>query len=103
MQVVTGMGGSFAELERWTLIPTDRRLGEPVDEALATGSRFREVLAAYPPDGTTVTVWTYEDSFAEFRRLKESLYRLGYSTAGRPLPANHPIGGSPDGTKSAAQ
>ena len=85
------------------LLPTDNTLGEPAGEALGEGSRFREVLAAYRPDETTVTIWVYEESFAEFRALKKALYRMGYATAGRPLPRNVPIGGSPDGTKSAAQ
>lgn len=104
-QLASGAGGSYAELARWTLIPTDSdsRLGETTDEALAPGSRFREVLASYRQDKTIVTIWVYDDSFADFGRLRKELFRMGFAAAGRPLPAGTPIGGSPQGTKSAAQ
>ena len=102
MQINSGTTG-YAQLSRWTLIPVAGLLGEPVDEALAAASRFREVLAAHSPETTTVTIWTYGDSFAEFRRLKKELFGMGFATAGRPLPDGAPIGGSPHGTKSAAE
>ena len=100
---ITGYGGSYAQLQRWTLIPTSSRLGEPVEQALGEGSEFRRVLAACRPGRTAVTIWTYPDSFAAFRRLKQELYRLGLITAARPLPQGVPISGSPQGTKSAAE
>jgi hypothetical protein len=103
MQLAAGAGGVYAELDRWTLIPTDGQLGETTEEALAGGSRFREVLASYPADKTIVTIWAYQDSFADFSRLKKELFRIGFAAAGRPLPNDVPIGGSPQGTKSAAQ
>jgi len=102
-QLAAGRSGAVARLKRWTLIPVSGELGEPVDAALAEGSRFRRVLAEHRPQKTTVTIWTYSDSFAEFRRLKKELYHLGFPTAARPLPNGTPIGGSPEGTKSAAQ
>ena len=98
-----GRAGTYATLKHWTLIPTAGQLGEPVDTALAPGSRFRSSLAEFDPDQTTVTIWTYPDSFAEFRRLKKELYQLGFPAAARPLPHGVPIGGSPEGSKSAAQ
>lgn len=101
--IAAGRAGTYATLERWTLIPTSGQVGEPVDTALEIGSRFREVLAQHDPQCTTVTLWTYPDSFEEFRRLKKDLYELGYAAAGRPLPFDLPIGGSPQGTKSAAE
>jgi hypothetical protein len=55
------------------------------------------------PNRTTVTVWTYPDSFHDFRRLKDELFKLGYLTAGRPMPHGAPIAGSPSGSRSAAQ
>ena len=103
LHVATGAGGDYIEMERWTLVPEPGELGEPVDAALAGGSRFRQVLASVPPATTTVTIWTYDDSFPEYRRIKKALYQLGFATAGRPLPDGVPIGGSPQGTKSAAQ
>jgi hypothetical protein len=95
--------GSYARLKRWTLIPVSSQLGEPVDAALAEGSRFRQAVSGFDPERATITIWTYPDSFAEFRRLKEELFHLGFATAGRPLPRGVPIGGSPEGTKSAAE
>ncbi len=94
---------SYAKLKRWTLIPTASDLGEPIDEALAEGSEFRRVVAGLHPGRTTITIWTYPDSFSEFRRIKKELFQLGFATAGRPLPDGVPITGSPDGAKSAAE
>jgi hypothetical protein len=100
---VVGMAGSYAQLSQWTLIPTSDYLGEPVEEALLQGSKFLDVVSRYRPESTIITVWTYPDSFSGFRRLKKELYRSGYHVAARPLPHGVPIGGSPQGTKSAAQ
>ena len=102
LAMATGAGGQYAQLRRWTLIPTSSTLGEPVDEALAPGSRFRQRIASLPRD-TTITIWTYGDSFEDFRRIKEELFAQGFDTAGRPLPEGVPIGGSPEGSRSAAQ
>lgn len=99
----TGRGGTYAQLAEWTLIPTQNQLGETVEQALAEGSQLRKALRGFDPRIASVTIWTYPDSFPEFRQLKKELYRLGYATAGRPLPEGHPIGGSPSGSKSAAQ
>ncbi|HTN77806.1 MAG TPA: hypothetical protein VL096_21255, partial [Pirellulaceae bacterium] len=94
---------SYVELERFILIPMTDDLGEPLDLALSPGSGTRSLLKDYPADRTTVTVWVYPDSFQDFRKLKAEMFRLGYACAGRPLPEGHPIGGSPDGSHSAAQ
>jgi len=101
--VATGRTGMYATLKRWELIPTSAELGEPLEKALAEGSRFRSTMSEFDPDRTTVTIWTYPDSFAEFRQLKKELFKLGFATAGRPLPNGIPIGGSPEGTRSAAE
>lgn len=101
--MATGRSGSYARLKRWTLIPVSSQLGEPIDEALAEGSRFRAAISEFSPKESTVTIWTYPDSFQEFRRLKKELFELGFPTAARPLPDGVPIGGSPQGTKSAAE
>lgn len=94
--------GTYASLRQWSLIPVSGELGEPVGAALAEGSNFRQTLASLRP-GTTVTVWVYPDSFAEFRQLRKELYRMNFPVAGRPLPEGTPIGGSPKGSKSAAE
>ena len=91
------------ELDKFELIPVTEYLGEPLVQALQSGSEFQELLRLYDPNKTTVTVWTYPDSFKEFRQLKDELFRRGYLTASRPLPAGQLIGGSPRGTHSAAQ
>lgn len=100
-----GMAGraSFVELEKFILIPVTDDMGEPLDLALSPGSGTLGLLREFPPDRTTITVWVYPDSFQDFRKLKAEMFKLGYATAGRPLPEGHPIGGSPDGSQSAAQ
>ncbi|MEZ6115768.1 MAG: hypothetical protein R3C28_04245 [Pirellulaceae bacterium] len=92
-----------AELDRFILLPVSMELGEPLDAALSDGSQFRQVLASMPANSTVVTVWTYPESFGDFRQLKSWLYERGYATAARPLPDGQPISGSPDGTRSASQ
>lgn len=91
------------ELDHFVLLPVRDDLGTPVEQALQDGSELDTILAGQRPQQTTITVWVYPDSFQVFRPLKEYLFGRGYLTAGRPLPAGTPIGGSPDGTRSAAQ
>jgi hypothetical protein len=101
--VLTGRSGSYARLRRWTLIPVSSQLGEPVDLALAEDSEFRQAVAKLRPGRTAITIWTYQDSFGSFRRLKKELYKMGFSVAARPLPLGVPISGSREGSRSAAQ
>jgi len=95
--------GAMVQLVRWELLPISPQLGEPVEQALLPNSDLNNYLKKYRPEVTTVTIWIYPDSFNEFRTLRRALYDMGYPTAGRPLPQGVPIGGSPHGTKSAAQ
>ena len=99
----TGHGGSYARLEKWTIVPSSDELGEPVRLALQQGSDFRQGLAKLLPGRTTITIWVYPDGFEAFRQIRKELYRLGYTIAARPLPPGSSISGSPDGSKSAAQ
>jgi hypothetical protein len=104
MQTRVGVASrSQIELEKIYFVDAEQSLGMPLSEALQPGSEFRGRLADKNPQQTTVTVWVYPDSFDEFRTLKAELFKLGYLTAGRPLPAGHPIGGSPDGSRSSAE
>jgi hypothetical protein len=102
-------GGQIATATRVQLVsmvlePLTEPHGQPLADVLASPGNFIDVeLAGRSPDKTTVTVWVYPDSFAEFRRLKEHLYARGYATAARPLPMNRPIAGGPQGSKSIAQ
>ncbi len=84
-------------------LPVSSQLGETIDQALAPHSKFRDKLEMLNPRHVTITVWTYPDSFADFRKLKKELYQMGYAVAARPLMEGMPIGASPQGTKSSAQ
>jgi len=99
----TGRGGSYVALTKWELMPVDGQLGEVTATALSPDSQFRERLATLHPHQWTITLWAYQDSFGDFRKVRKELYQLGYSVAGRPLPEGVPIGGSPKGSKSAAE
>ncbi len=83
--------------------PVRPDIGEKTGFALNEGSGFNKVIAAAHPHQTVVTIWTYPDSFAEFREIKNWLHNKGFATAGRPLPDGCPIGSSSDGTRSSAQ
>ena len=67
------------------------------------GSQFRQLVETMRPGATVITVWTYPDSFGDFRELKKWLFDRGFATAARPLPEDQPISGSPTGSRSAAQ
>jgi hypothetical protein len=95
--------GTVVGVTQWQLIPSSPRLGETLDDALASQSEFRLGLAGESPRNTTITLWVYPDSFEVYRALRKDLYRAGFATAGRPLPEGVLIGASPMGTKSAAQ
>ena len=100
----TGRGGSYARLQKWTLVPDVERPGRAgATGAWTEGSDFRQALAKILPGRTTITIWVYPDGFDAFRQIRKELYRLGYTIAARPLPPGTPISGSPDGSKSAAQ
>jgi len=98
-----GRSGYVIRSKKWELIPVTSSLGEPLAAALSAPSKFNSVLSRFDPQQTTVTLWTYPDSFDAFRKLREELHRRGFATAGRPLPEGMPIGGSPHGTRSSAQ
>ena len=85
------------------VIPVSETLGEPVEDALRENSQFRRILAQHAEFRPAITIWTYPDGFAAFRRIKEELHRLGFATAGCPLRPNMPIGLSSEGTRSRAE
>jgi hypothetical protein len=95
--------GNYARLRQCEFIPISPGLGETLEQALGPNSELRARLATHRPAATTVTLWTYGDSFNAYRRMKEELYQSGFSVAGRPMPPGKQIGGSPSGTKSAAE
>ncbi len=85
------------------LQPQTEVMGALVEDAVRPDSLLAAMLSRRRPESTTVTVWTYSDSFDEFRTLKKQLFEWGYATAARPLPDGVLIGGSPSGSKSSAQ
>ncbi|HEX3871185.1 MAG TPA: hypothetical protein VHV77_12150 [Pirellulales bacterium] len=87
----------------FVMLPMSELSGETYEQAMELRSEFRAALAQTNPRNTTMTLWTYPDSFALYRTLKRELYKQGFAVAGRPIPMNHPIGGAQDGTKSAAE
>ena len=80
--------------DRLVFTPVADNLGETIDEAFRPGSQFRQALADRRAKDATITLWTYPDSFDDFRRVKKELYRLGFPVAARPLPEGVPISGS---------
>lgn len=103
MRYLIVRNGNMIRLQQFELLPVKENLGEPLATAIAPGSEFSRCLAGLTPRRTTVTLWVYPDSFSEFRALKEHLRELGFPTAGRPLPEDHPIGASIFGSRSAAE
>jgi len=91
------------ELDRFILVPVNENLGEPLEQAYRENSELLAMLSRYEAKRTTVTVWVYPDSFGKFRDLKAKLYELGFLASARPMPEGHPIGGSPRGSRSAAE
>jgi hypothetical protein len=95
--------GKMVELDKFELEPTSQIVTESIADALHSGGRLRAELDANRSQQTTITVWVYPESFGEFRKLKEILFREGFLCAARPMPANMRIGASPRGSSSAAQ
>ncbi len=102
-QLAGAAAGQVYQVDQWQLMPISRELGEEVERALQDNSALHALLRDHHPRRTTITLWTYPDSFGDYQRVKEHLHDLGYATAGRPLSAGQLIGASPRGTKSSAQ
>lgn len=85
------------------LEPVDDDAGELVEDALAHDSNMFRLLQEHPASAATVTLWVYSDSFGQFRKLRDALYKKGYLVAARPLPDGQPIGASTKGERSVGQ
>jgi hypothetical protein len=110
VSLVSAHGGSRSQMvsARPTVthidfIPVDSGVGETLEQAFEPGSQFLRKLAASPRGKTTVTIWAYSDSFAQYRELKKELHKRGYGIASRALDRKDPIRFSITGSKSAAQ
>ncbi|MFO0426539.1 MAG: hypothetical protein ACK526_08235 [Planctomyces sp.] len=97
-----GNGTYRITVSKWTITPDPNFEGESVDEAVQSGSRFRNVIDITPP-GSTATFWIYPNSFDAFPKLREVAHGLQLRVAARPLPEGTPIVGSPGGSRSSAQ
>lgn len=91
------------QFTRFVMVPISESIGEPLSVALRDNSMFRRMVDASNPARTTVSVWVYPESFAEFNELKRWLYQRGFKTACWPLSKNSPISGGPSGYRSTAQ
>lgn len=96
---------SIVMLERCVMEPIgdNKMLGETLEQALSPNSAFHTCLLGCRQNEYSVTVWVYPDSFGEFQKIKNDLFRSGYRTAARPMDFGQPITASPQGTKSANQ
>jgi hypothetical protein len=90
-------------LSAWQIEPINPERGEPLSQALASGSEFRQVVDGIEPRQTNVTLWVYPDSFDLFRQLRDFLYERDIIVAGRPLPPGVPIASSRRGSVSRGQ
>ncbi len=98
-----GYGATHGWVRQFYVLPVSDHVGETLKQALASGSQFRQELKSLNPRDSTITLWTYPDSFAEFRSCKKELHVLGYQVACRALPDDGRIGFSSQGTRSVAQ
>jgi hypothetical protein len=96
-------GGFKMRLAEWRLIPHESSRGERIEDAMQPNSQLDRVLARHSPNDFAVTLWTYADSFATFRQLRDYLSDRGYVVAARPLPMQNLIGASQFGSHSVAQ
>ncbi|MBS0208843.1 MAG: hypothetical protein JSS27_07810 [Planctomycetes bacterium] len=95
--------GFRVQLLQFVMLPLVDELGETLEQAMRPESQFYGALTRTNPRNTTVTLWTYPESYATYHAIKKELYNRGFSVAGRPLPSGQPIAGSPQGSRSAAE
>ncbi len=91
------------EFTRFVLVPVNDEAGQPLNASLQTGSSFQQQISRLDPAKTTVSLWVYPNSFAEFNQLKKWLYQRGFQTACWPLSNGNLISGGPNGYRSTAQ
>ncbi len=105
-KVTTEMGvlvRRLPELAHMTLIPVAEPMGELAEKTLNNNSELAQFIRSHDPTETTITIWTYPDSYPAHRRLKEMLHGMGFQCASIPLSEGQPIGASSNGFRSAAE
>jgi hypothetical protein len=90
-------------LSGWVVEPVVQVRGETLEQALAPGSDFRQVVDRIDPQMGVVTFWVYPESFGLFRQLRDYLYERDLVVAGRPLPDGFPMTFSRNGSVSRGQ
>ena len=98
-----GSGSFQGRMVEWQVNPTADDRGEPIEAAMQPNSQLQSVLARHSPNEYAVTIWTYADSFAAFRLLRDDLANQVFVVAARPMPLGMPIRGSIFGSQSQAQ
>lgn len=91
------------EVQTWTILPVDNRLGEPVEQALNSSSRLAQELADLRASNPAVVAWVYPDSYDQLRELKRMLWERRVPMAVWPLDEDDQIVFSSRGSKAAAQ
>ncbi|HZT83488.1 MAG TPA: hypothetical protein VFA26_24875 [Gemmataceae bacterium] len=103
----------FLELQRgfagdvindgWVAEPIADPRGETIEQAMAPGSEFRQIVDRLDPQLSVVTFCVYPDSFATYRQVRDYLSQRDVVVAGRPLPFGAPIAAGRGGTVSRGQ
>jgi hypothetical protein len=96
-------GQYIVAINQSRFLPAPGQIGEPTEDALQPTSAFHRRLDVLDRSQTTVTIWVYPESFPDYRRINDELYRLGFAVAARPLPDGMPIGMSSHGSRSSAE
>lgn len=85
------------------VLPMDEVMGQEVKLALAPGGSVHEYLISNHRKSQVVLVWLYDDSYADCRHLKRSLWEMGFSVDIRPRPEGMNIIGGMHGSAIDAQ
>lgn len=95
--------GMIVRFNKFLITPMGPNPGEPLAQALAPDSQFRQRLQRLPPGKTTISIWVYPESYDELLTLRGWLREQGYQTACWPLETGRPITGGPNGLRTTAQ
>ncbi len=103
IQNVPGVGESMSvELTHFDITPVVFDQGEPAEMAMQDGSRFATRLQRLQAGRTTVSIWVYPDSFAQYMKLRDYLRQRGFQTAAWPVDFGQKISGGPNGMRTTA-
>ncbi len=98
-----GRSQRSVRFKKFVLLPTQNAAGETVDATLFRDSQFLTEVTRLIPAKTTVSIWTYPDSYSELNRVKKWLRENGFQIATWPLGEGKLISGGPNGFQTSAQ